>query len=254
MRKGNIKNIVLMVTIITIMMIGCKEVSVSSPESNSIPINLNLQIFGKNNLQRIYLETISKINLQTNKPVIIPPDSIKDVIKFPDSLYNQGIFIYSSISERNEIIGDTLKIFEDEKGYNLFNIINSYPSNGEYQSYCTWKYFADTNKIYVGEKPNAKLLFEIPLKLNNIYASPFDTIKIIDTVQLKIKAGNFNTYKIERNQTINEDMKYQVFQYIVPDVGVVLVEEKFISIEIDNVTGQIATIVQFRRRELISYN
>ena len=83
MRKGNIKNIVLMVTIITIMMIGCKEVSVSSPESNSIPINLNLQIFGKNNLQRIYLETISKINLQTNKPVIIPPDSIKDVILFP---------------------------------------------------------------------------------------------------------------------------------------------------------------------------
>ena len=251
------KKIVKILIFILITIAGCQDklMDPSYPEpiiSNPSP-NLNLQIFGKSNINRTYFQTVSKINLLTNEPVIIPPDSIRNRINFPDSLYNIGVFVYVTISEKNEIIGDTLKIYQKEFGCNLFNIINSFPSEGFYSSYSTWEYFADSNKIYVGKKPFIKILFEVPLMIDSIYATPYDTIKIVGREQITVGAGSFYAYKIKRDRVINEELKYSSLQFIVPEIGVVLFEESYISNEIDEITGQNVIIEQYGKSELIRY-
>jgi hypothetical protein len=185
--------------------------------------------------------------------MIIPPDSMRDDIEFPDSLYNIGIFFYATVNEENMISGDTLKIFEVEEGFNLFNIINSFPSNGFFGTYQTKSYFADSNTVFEGDETFNKMLFETPLKINSRYSNPNDTIKIIDTIQVSLDCGNFTAIRIERIQLNDDSTGCKSTLYFVTGIGIVLLEQRGYFFETDPVTGQDVEVEIFSKRVLTGY-
>jgi hypothetical protein len=241
---------------------SCKEVSSPSIPSNNdhnqVADNPKLNLLGTNGIQRHYIYTVSDMNLKTNKPVILPPDSLFGKVQFPESLYTIGIFTYGQSVELNTILGDTLWVYDNVTAYNLFTITDTM-SNGEFGMSETIDYYADSNNIYRNdsfEKLDAYkyVVYKLPFVQNDRYVSNGDTITVIGEVDINIKAGTFHAFEITKHKRINPQTDLLRYIYIVPDIGICIDDEFDTTHEIDEATGEETVIQQRMRRELESYN
>ena len=212
--------------------------------------NLDLSIFGLNNSKREYIETILAVNYITNEPIIIPPDSIKDKIAFPESLYTVGIFVYSKVNEQTKSRLNQFTINENTFGYNLYNIICSYPSNGEFGTQVSYHYTIEKQKVYL----ESRFLFELPLDHDTSYVTITDSIKINCGIQINTLAGTFNTVMVEIDAKNTSGLKQVTRSYFAKNIGVVLKEETYLYNEIIDSSYQSITIKQYRKREMQSYS
>ena len=257
----------LLSSITTILLISsCKE---SINQSETISPDLNSRdtiidnpiffVFGLDKSVKKYYYTVSEMNLTTNKPSYYPADSLKSTIDFPDSLYENGIFIYGTMEENSNIVADTMLIEQEWRGRNLSLLLNFPNSTGSHDGGYDMKYFADSNTIYTlyrdfdGEEKRA-LRFKIPFITGDEYVAFMDTITVVGEVVIKTKAGIFNAMKIKKERMLNPNYRKVENIYFVENIGICFHELIYTENRKDTSDGSNYIIEQYHRYELESYN
>ncbi|NOX64341.1 MAG: hypothetical protein GXO85_00755 [Chlorobi bacterium] len=248
-----------------LLIISCKE-SINQPKTitsdlnsrDTIPNNPIFNQLGLDKSVKTYSYTVSEINLTTNKPTHYPPDSLINTIQFPDSLYKKGIFIYGTMEETIDIVGDTMFITHEERGYNLFVLLNNPGSDGSVGGGLKFKYFADSNiiyafNVYFDEGINRAVKYKIPFEVGDTYISVEDTVTVIGEVEINTKAGNFNAIKLKRERMLNPNYRRLEFLYLVENIGICLHEVSYFEKKTDITDGSSIVIEQYQRRELIDF-
>jgi hypothetical protein len=221
--KWKHKNIVISACIIfnIIFHSGCKD-ETTGPEL--IP-TFNLTTLGQTGQIKTYYKTVADFVDGTTIPSIVPADSIKSRIHYPDSLYNKGVFCYYETSEQYALYGDTLIVNQNGIGYNLFFELNclyhNYPTDGKVYDIYQTKYLFSDNKIFdVSDKNAPTLVYDFPLIVGKQYTSQHGFIyTVLSEERVITPAGAFNTFKLQMTQGSSHFITQTL--YINPQFGII---------------------------------
>jgi hypothetical protein len=239
---------------------GCRENSTAPT-----PVSYDFSLLGKPGIVRTYYSTIALVLPGTNIPFLVPPDSLKSVINFPDTLYQKGVFVYTTDIESTAVVSDTFVVSFSASGYNLYQMLlqpagSSYGSNLT-ESY-TQNYILLSNRIYSWFNQNVgrELVYDLPLTPGKSYIADYNqaVYSVVGDETVTTRAGTFQTIKLqivrEPNSVYSINNGVDIF-YICPKVGVVLYESRYLRTSdkpTDHTINQV--VEQFQRRELISIN
>jgi hypothetical protein len=243
------------VLLVISLFIGCKENSTAPT-----PISYDFSLLGKPGIVRAYYSTIALVLPGTNIPFLVPPDSLKSVIDFPDTLYQKGIFIYKTDIESTAVVSDTFVVRFSAVGYNLYQSLlppagSSHGSNF-FESY-TQNYILLSNRIYSWFNNNLgrELVYDLPLTPDKAYVADYNAavFSVIGEETVTTRAGTFQTIKLQIVREPMGSLNNEVdIVYICPSVGVVLYESRYLRTSdkpTDHTVNQV--VEQLERRELI---
>ncbi len=237
---------------------GCKDKVADTGPSPA----LNLNSFGIPGQTKKYYKTVSEFIEGTTTPSIVPADSIKLEISYPDSLYKNGIFCYFFITEQYESKNDTIIVEQNGEGYNLFFEINSlyahYITDGKAYDANRIKYYSVQNKINsISENGIFPISVDIPLFVGKQYTSQDGRFNFTVSGEevVTTPAGQFNTFKILQVNSLFGGLGTQVF-YINPQFGIIrrIITFGKSPLDLPWDTSKTLMVQQVHSYELISIN
>jgi hypothetical protein len=206
---------------------------------------------------KIYDFTVAEFLDGTQEPAIVPPNSIRPVLEFPESLYSRGVFVFGHEEETFEFQQDTFFVMSTEQGSNLYSIIYNmslhHASSGDYEARYTAKYvLVDGNKIYQPFGSWRDLVCQLPIQVGSVYppsgSGAVTSIAAMDTVITQ--AGRFAAFRIEVSGRWVPTSRET--HWVNPDIGPVVSEYHYYSTTTypwD--TTRTVQVHQIRRRELV---
>ncbi|NUN70158.1 MAG: hypothetical protein HUU02_10655 [Bacteroidetes bacterium] len=258
--KTQYYNVLLTALAVIILLPSCND-SIHQPDTDErdlIKDNPTFYHFGLDKSIRKYSFTVSEINMATNKPTYYPHDSVKSSIQYPESLYSKGIFVYGTMEETIDIVGDTMTIRQRDYGHNLFAILNNPGTDGASGGFSQQSFFADSGAVYnlyglTGQHPSKTLLYKIPFVVGDSYTIYLDTITVTGIVDLQTKAGLFAATEIVKQKYISAEYRLIEKLYIVSNIGICRHELRYIEQKKDPVSGKSYSVEQVQRYELTGY-
>lgn len=211
-------------------------------------------ILGKPGQRKTYTSTVANLVQGTNAPFITPPDSLRSIIHFPESLFSKGIFVYADIQEECTFNRDTLIVQETGWGYNLYSEIFNRMQNNEYDgSYGTElarKYILFGGNIYEVLGDVLQIVYDLPLAVGKTYDPP--KFSVIGEEVITTPAGTFNTFKIHVLGRHGLDVSET--HYVSTEYGLISSEVKYVfsneTLPWD--TSNVQNVIQIQRKELVS--
>ncbi|RPI06073.1 MAG: hypothetical protein EHM64_04230 [Ignavibacteriae bacterium] len=200
---------------------GCNDNLLDTETASAFTLNT----FGTPGQIKTYYKTVSDFIDGTNAPAILPADSIKSRINYPDSLYNKGGFCYYVITEQYESRNDTLIVNQEGEGYSLYLELNSLYAHvftqGKVYEKGQVKYYSLENKICsISWNNNFPISLDVPLVVGKQFTSQdgwYNSVVSGEEV-ITTLAGQFETFKIQVSRRYGGDA--QVF-YINPQYGII---------------------------------
>lgn len=275
-------------SILLTFLVSCsKEENPVNPISSGVPFYL-----GKIGTERIYDQTEKWFVPNTDSPYIHIPDSLRSQVPFSNEELEQGLVSKSRITQRIDSIDllyyaywnlpypytEYKSLRGDGEGFDLSEFMLAVSTGRSYTGSfpgIDWGTYIETDdsvtSISYPYGTGTELLK--PLKINlewirnewEYFDSTTVTIrthnisaKVIDEVNVVVKAGSFKAYKIEVNYNW-PDLNYTVlfkYEYYVPNIGLVLEEwDRIIYAAYFDQSGtHTIRVREVGRNELVSYN
>jgi hypothetical protein len=241
-------------TVLMSSQLACDHAS-GPPSNGTAPAEF--RILGPPGSTKIYDFTVADFLDGTQEPAVVPPDSIRPMLEFPESLYSRGVFVSGQEEETFECRQDTFFVRSTEQGSNLYSIIYNmslhHATNGEYEARYTARYMlVDGNKICQPFGSWRDLVYQLPIQVGSVYppsgSGAVTSIAAMDTVVTP--AGRFAAFRVEvSGRWVHTNRETH---WVNPDIGPVASEYHYYSTTTypwD--TTRTVQVHQIRRRDLV---
>ncbi|MDE3057178.1 MAG: hypothetical protein KGJ59_04395 [Bacteroidota bacterium] len=276
------KNIVML--FISFVFFSCAK------NSNITGVEDNSTYLGGIGTQRTYIQTEKWLQLGTNNPVVVPPDSLILKVPFSQNEISSGVVIRDSLVETIAMIDSTYyaawrlppprEMYKTIRTtgivYDLFGALYELVHGRNYEpigiSESNYHVYAELPGKIIEVSPNDTLLSSKPpwlkvplivgdswerLQYTSIFGPAVISVRVSELKKVTIAAGTFEAYKLEvATKLSNPDSTLQIeYEYYSPNVGLILYETKRTAqvwYGYDTIT--LMSVDQVIRKELVSYS